>query len=196
LGDDRLDDVGLRIGVVLDVGPVLGRQFALRPLIQVTILVVAPEPVAERQDPLDLGAAGRKNVHVDVRVGALQDTMLVPVWLANDELVAGRFKRRKVSCFVGRVAEHQEHVNDRFRSEGLHGRRPRVLEPNDGRAKRAADPFILPLEQLGPGWVVLDKGDCTIEARRLDHPRRSDLLLGHRNVLWCRFLIRHGAEFG
>ena len=60
----------LRVGVVLDVLPVPGRELALRPLVQVAIVVVGPQPVAEADHPLELGAAGREDVEVDVRVRA------------------------------------------------------------------------------------------------------------------------------
>src|SRR5258705_9804277 len=65
---DLFDDDTFRVRVVLDVLPFLPDQIALRRLVQLPVVVVGPEPVAEADHPVNLSTPGREHVEVDVRV--------------------------------------------------------------------------------------------------------------------------------
>ena len=69
--DDRLDDLALGVGVVLDIDPVTCRQLALGGLVEPAIGFVGPEAVAKGERPVDLGRAFREDVQVDGRVRPL-----------------------------------------------------------------------------------------------------------------------------
>src|SRR5918994_7264561 len=53
-GDYALDDLGLRLGVVVYARPVLGRQLALGPGVEFALLIVLAQPVAQQQVTSDL----------------------------------------------------------------------------------------------------------------------------------------------
>src|SRR6185369_9958347 len=76
--DDALDDLALRIGIVLDEDPVTGGQLPLRRDVPRALVVMRAEPVAEGEHPGDLGRAGAEDVEVDVRVRTLEQPVLVP----------------------------------------------------------------------------------------------------------------------
>ena len=71
------------------------------------VVFVGPEAVAEREHPVDLGRAGREDVQVDGRVGALEQPVLEPVRLADPQDVAGRFEVRDIRRLVGGVGHRQ-----------------------------------------------------------------------------------------
>jgi hypothetical protein len=81
---DFRDDLVLGVGVLLDVRPFPGSEPPLGVLIQATVVVAAPEAVAEPQVPFYLRAAGLVDVQVDVGVRAFQAAVLVPVRLPDD----------------------------------------------------------------------------------------------------------------
>src|SRR6478609_1393990 len=76
--DDPLDDLALRIGVVLDEDPVTGGQLPLRRQVPLPLVLVRAEPVAEGEHPGDLGRPGAERVEVDVDVRTLEQPVLVP----------------------------------------------------------------------------------------------------------------------
>src|SRR5262249_31720193 len=65
-GENLLDHRGFRIGVVLRVLPRTARKLALGALVERAIGGVAAQMVAEAQHPLDLHAARREDMKVDV----------------------------------------------------------------------------------------------------------------------------------
>ena len=69
-----------------------------------------------------------------------------------------------------------------------------MLEADDGGAERLMDPFALTLEQARPGRVVLNQRDRPIKTRRLDHPARPDLIVGHRSSIRVRLLVGHKQD--
>src|SRR5918999_2470879 len=81
--DDRFDDLALGIGVVLDVDPAALRELALGALVEQPIRLVAPQPVPEHQHALDLVRGTREHMEVHVRVGPLENPVLVPVGFAD-----------------------------------------------------------------------------------------------------------------
>src|SRR5258706_6811726 len=87
---DLLDDGCLCVRVVLDELPLAGGEIPLRSLVEVAILIVGPEPVTKADHPLDLRRARREDVKVDVGVGTLEDSVLVPVRLADRQALASR----------------------------------------------------------------------------------------------------------
>jgi hypothetical protein len=70
--ENLLDHRSLGIGVVLRVLPVLSSQLPLGALVQLTIGCVAAQPVVEEQHAIDLRAARREDMEVDVRVRPLE----------------------------------------------------------------------------------------------------------------------------
>src|SRR3954452_19780335 len=80
--DNRFDDLCLGVRVVLDVLPPPLDEMAFRSLVEVAVVVMGPQPVAKPDHPLELHAAVREDVEVDVRVGTLEDAVVVPVRLA------------------------------------------------------------------------------------------------------------------
>lgn len=65
-GEDLLDGVGLGVGVVLHMTPAAGGQLPLRPFVEDPIVGMPPQPIAEGDEAVDLGRAGREDVQVEV----------------------------------------------------------------------------------------------------------------------------------
>src|SRR5579859_6753276 len=85
--EDFLHYVGFGVGVLLDVFPSAASQFRLCPGVQLAIAWVGAQPVAECKHAVDFRAAYRKDVKIDIRRGIMKHAMLVPVRLANAEMV-------------------------------------------------------------------------------------------------------------
>jgi hypothetical protein len=98
---DRGHHLGFRVGTVLDVLPVARRQLALGAVVESPVIIVDPEPVAERDHPVDLDLAHGEHVHVDDSVGTLEQPMLEPFGLADSQHVTGRLHRRDVGSLLG-----------------------------------------------------------------------------------------------
>jgi hypothetical protein len=127
-------------------------------------------------------------------VSALEQAMLKPpVWLADPQQVAGRLHRRDVRGLVRGVRHDEQDVDDRFGGEARHRGGPGVLDEQGTLAERPADPVGLALEEARPLGVVLDQANRTVQQRRRADPRRVDLLLGHRDVVYWRRLVWHGC---
>src|SRR5215217_7076777 len=88
-GHDVDDDVGLGVGVVLNVSPAARREVPLGSFVQGTVGLVDAEVLAEADHPVDLRAARAEYVQVDVGVGSVEQPMLEPLWLASAKHVAG-----------------------------------------------------------------------------------------------------------
>src|SRR6185436_1133508 len=144
----------LRVRVVLHVRPGLGGELLLRAGIQGDILWSDAQPVAEQAAALELGAAGRKHVQVRLRRGALEQPVLEPFRLANDQTIARALQRRTISRFVGRIAHGELDVDHRFCRETRYGSRPDVLDEQRGTAERGANLRLLGLEQPRPAGIV------------------------------------------
>src|SRR3954466_11625814 len=78
-GRDLLDDLALRVGVVLNERPLTFHEFALRRLVQGAVVVVGSEPIPEPDHPVHLDTAGREDVEVDVRIRPLEEAGAVPL---------------------------------------------------------------------------------------------------------------------
>jgi hypothetical protein len=171
-GEDLLDHGRLGVGVVLDVRPLTLREVTLRVLVQLAVVVVQPEPVAERHHPLDLGAAFREGVDVHVRVGTLEQPVLVPVRLADAQHVVGGLERWDIGPLVAGVGDDENDVDQRLRGEAGYGRGARVLDPQRRRPEGTSDPLRLALVEQRPRRVVLREVN-----RRRVRPELADL--GH-----------------
>src|SRR5437588_2944879 len=90
--ENLLDHCRLCISIVLRVLPVLTSKLPLGALIQLTIGCVAAQPVAEEQHAIDLRAARREDMEIDVGVWPLEHTVLVPIWLSDAQHVADTFQ--------------------------------------------------------------------------------------------------------
>jgi len=78
-----VDDGRLRVGVLLHVLPLAAGQLALLLGVELAVGGVLAQPIAEEEHPVDLLTPGSEDVDVDLRVGSLEEAMLVPVGLAN-----------------------------------------------------------------------------------------------------------------
>src|SRR5690349_14270145 len=63
--EDLLDDLGLRVRVVLNVPPFAPRELAFRLLVELAVGVVASQVVAEVEHAVDLRAVRREHMQVD-----------------------------------------------------------------------------------------------------------------------------------
>src|SRR5262245_36695676 len=93
-GEDLSDDGALGVRVLLEVLPIARRELALHLRIQLAIRRVRPQVVAESEHPLDLFAACREDVQVDVRVRSLEQAVLIPLGFTDRESIASRLKIR------------------------------------------------------------------------------------------------------
>ena len=75
-------------------------ELSLRREVEVAVVVVRAEPVAERDHALDLLAPVGERVHVDVRVRTARQPVLEPVGLADPQHVACGLERRHVVVLV------------------------------------------------------------------------------------------------
>jgi hypothetical protein len=73
-----VDDGGLGVGVLLHVSPVARGQLALGGDVELAVVGVHAEPIAEEQHAVDLGAAGREDMQVDCAVRPLEEAVLEP----------------------------------------------------------------------------------------------------------------------
>jgi hypothetical protein len=53
-GQDRFDDVGLGVGVVIHRRPLLSGEFPFRPRVQSAVRVVGTQPISKGEMPIDL----------------------------------------------------------------------------------------------------------------------------------------------
>jgi len=67
-----VDDSGLGVGVLLHVLPVARGELALGGGVELAVGGVRPQPIAEKQHSVHLGAACREDVHVDIGVWSLE----------------------------------------------------------------------------------------------------------------------------
>src|SRR5438132_4614497 len=148
--DNLLDYRGLGIRIVLRVLPVLASKLPLGALVQPAIGCVAAQPVAEEQHAVDLRAAWREDMEVDVSVRPLEHAVLVPVRLSDAQHIAGSLQGRDVGRLVCRVRYHEQHVDSRFGSEPWHRGRADVFDQQDPVAERTLHPLGLALEEPGP----------------------------------------------
>src|SRR5262245_61064286 len=153
--EDLQHDLGLRVGVLLHVLPVPGRQLPLRSHVEVEIGRVLPQPVAKARHLVRLGAARREDVEVDVRVGALEQAVLEPVRLADREHIPGGLETGEIRVLVRRVGNLEDHVDDRLRRQAGNRRRAHVLDADDPVAEDRADALLLARVEHGPLRVVL-----------------------------------------
>ena len=116
---------------------------------------MATPALPEQRVTLDLRAAGRVHVQVDVGVRPLEAAVLEPLGLPDDQHVPGRLQVREVGRLVRGVAHHP-----------LPQRRP--------------DPLRLAAEQPRPLRVVVDHLDPAREPGWRGHPGRPQLHLGRR----------------
>ena len=78
-----MDNLGFCVGVVLNVPPRARGQLPLGLLVQKAIVHVAAKPIAKSEHPIDLDTPDRKHVEIDVRVRSLQDSMPIPIGVAD-----------------------------------------------------------------------------------------------------------------
>src|SRR5262249_59286606 len=77
--EDLLNDLALGVGVVLDVPPAPRRELAFRARVEVTVVGMRAEPVAEAEGALELLALGVVDVQVHRRVVAAPHAVLAPL---------------------------------------------------------------------------------------------------------------------
>src|ERR1700730_13642727 len=106
--ENFLDHLGFGIGVVLRVLPFPAGKLALGALVELAVRSVAAQPVAEEQHTVNLRAAGRENMQVDVRIWSIEQAMLVPVRLADAQHIAGSFQGRDVGLLVRRLGDAEQ----------------------------------------------------------------------------------------
>ena len=75
--EDSLDDLRFRVGVALDVSPRKCGEFGLRFLVEVSVSIVGPEPVTERQHPPDFATHFCKGMKVSGDVSVHRRTVAV-----------------------------------------------------------------------------------------------------------------------
>ncbi|MDN2496164.1 hypothetical protein FHY52_05555 [Nocardia nova] len=120
-GQDFFDDVALGVSVVLNVLPPALSQFPFGPLVIRPVIVVAAQPIAESEHPLDLYGPRlrREDVQVDaawctVFYAPDEASMLKPVRFADAQRVSDALERRDVGRLVGGIRDEQQDVDDRF----------------------------------------------------------------------------------
>src|SRR5215212_5929147 len=86
--DDLLNNGGLGVGVVLDVGPPSGGKLTLGALIELTLIGAVAQHIAEEQHPLHFCSPDAEDVHLHAEIS--KEPMLVPFRLPKLELVPGR----------------------------------------------------------------------------------------------------------
>lgn len=99
-GQDRGDHVGLGIGVLLQVAPIVGGQLAFRAGIEVTVRWVVSQPITEAHHPVSLWTPAAEHVHVDVLVRALEQTVFKPLRLPDPQHVPRRLKTRAIGRLI------------------------------------------------------------------------------------------------
>jgi hypothetical protein len=141
------------------------------------------EPVAESDHPLDLLAPVGERVDVHVRVGALEQAMLVPVGLADAEDIARGFEVGDVRALVGRVGNDEHDVDQRLGRKPRHRSRSDVLDANQLVAQGSADPCRFALVQARPLRFVLGQVDGRVVLDELPDGDVADLLVAQRCVV-------------
>ena len=81
---------------------------------------------------------------VDIGVGTLEESMLVPLGFADAQHVTCGFHCRHISRFICGVSYRERHINDRFCREPWNRRGPNMLELEDPFPKGRANPFRFP----------------------------------------------------
>src|ERR1700686_891578 len=120
-------------------------------------------------------------MQVDVRVGSLEQSVLIPFRLPDAQNIAGGLHGGDVGWFIGGVREHKKHVDNRLGGKSGNCCLADVFELEDSIAKYSASPVRFAPEPLWPIRIVLDKADW----------RRQRLELSDRDGL--ELLIRHWA---
>src|SRR5258708_26046826 len=174
-----LDHRGLGISRLLLVLPVLASKLPFGALVQLAIGCVAAQPVAEEQHAVDLRAARREDMEVDIRVRPIEHAVLVPVRLSDAQHIGGSLHGRNVSRLVCRVRYHKQHVDSRFGSKPWHRGRANVFDQHDPVAERSLDSLGLALEELGPLGVVVDDVDSPAQCPYLPTMPTHTLLITH-----------------
>ena len=176
------DDDTYTLRVVLHVPPLARCEFALGVQVQVAVVVVCAQPVAEGEHSPDLLAALGEGVDVHVRVGAFEEPVLVPVGLSDSQRVAGALELGHVGVLVGRVGHHQDDVDQRLRREARHRRRPDMFDLHGLRTQRCPDPGRLALEKSRPLRVVLGELDRRVVLGEITDGRRAYLVIRERHA--------------
>src|SRR5215470_10663095 len=99
---------------------------------------------------------------VDVDVGTLEESMLVPLGFADAQHVTCGFHCRHISGFICGVSYRERHINDRFRGEPWNRRGPNVLELKDPFPKSHANPFRFPAKKRRPFGTIFEQQNGSV----------------------------------
>ena len=170
-GDDRLDDLALGVGVVLDVGPARGRPArAWSPRSGRARRRASGASRGRRASARSRTSRRLKTCRLTSVSGPLNSAVLEPVGLADAHDVASRLPSAGRRRLVGRVGDAEHDVDDRL------GRRAR--ERTSSRRARAAAPVrpaargsVPPRARRGP--ATPDRSRRGRSGRRRAAARRS-----------------------
>ena len=181
-GDDLFNDGRLGIGVVLDVRPASGSKLTLRAFIQLTLLGSATQSITEKQHPIDLRTSIGEHVHLYVRVVIAQETMLVPVGLAELQHVTRSLQIGQISGLIRGIGNREHDIDRRLSREPWHCSRTNVFDTPHARAQRPPNALLLPRVLRRPFRI------------RVYEPDRSIGTHGRLQVLRL-WLVRHGVQY-
>src|SRR5690606_2674791 len=126
---------------------------AFRIRVQITVVRVRSQPVAEDPTTDRLSGIGAEHVDVRARRGVPEQAVALPPRLTHGQDEARCLERRDVAVLVVRVRDDDVDVDDRLGRQARDRRRPDVVDTHGGRTQRARDDHAQRPEVLRPPRV-------------------------------------------
>jgi len=154
--DDPLNDLALRVGVVVDVGPLALGKVPLDSFVEGPFLWMLPQSVPEQQVAVDLRVVVFVDVQVHVPFARSERAM---IRLLHSQLVAELLDHGPVSDFVLYIRDRYEYVHDGLGCEAGDGGRADVLDPDEDPVESMDQACLLALVTARPCGIGVDDLD-------------------------------------